>query len=166
MLKMTCRADLAVFYEADAVRYRNNPHSRATQVITQEVFCAFYADCPSIGFEMDGVPIGGVVFDGEQAHIAVLPQYHGRWALLLKPALEWLFSLKREVVVEVERDNARCLRFMERSGWQHLRTTDDAVFYRIGPQGGTRKTEYPFHGLHRHARRRPAAHIDEAAPCR
>jgi GNAT superfamily N-acetyltransferase len=166
MLKMTCRADLAVFYEADAVRYRNNPQSRATQVVTQDVFCAFYADCPSVGFEMDGVPIGGIVFDGDQAHIAVLPQYHGRWALLLKPALAWLFSLKREIVVEVERDNARCLRFMERSGWQHLRTTGDAVFYCLSPQGGTRKTEYPFHGLHQLTRRRPAADVHEAAPCR
>jgi len=145
MLKMTHRADLAVFYEADAVRYRDDPR-RSTQVITQEVFCAFYADCPSVGFEMDGVPIGGVVFDGEQAHIAVLPQYHGRWALLLKPAVEWLFSLKREVIVEVERDNALCLRFMERNGWQQMRTTDEAVFYRLVPQGGARKTEYPFRG--------------------
>lgn len=147
MLKMTPQADLAVFYEADAVRYRENPESRATQVVTQAVFCEFYAGCPSIGFELDGEPIGGVVFDGEQAHIAVLPKYHGRWALLLKPAVEWLLSLKREVLVEVERDNLRCLRFMERSGWQQVRTADDAIVYRIAPQGGTRKTEYPFPGL-------------------
>jgi len=163
MLTMTPQADLGVFYEADALRYREDPRSRATQVVTREVFCAFYAGCPSIGFALDGEPIGGVVFDGEQAHIAVLPQYHGRWALLLKPAVEWLLGLKREVLVEVERDNARCLRFMERSGWQRVQATDDSIVFRIAAQGGTRKTEYPYPGLRARLRRNPAPSAGAAA---
>jgi hypothetical protein len=141
-LRLAPRVDLAVFYEADRLRYAARTH--VTERVTRDAFVAFYADCPSMGFECDGQPIGGVVFDGEQAHIAVLPSYHGRWALLLKPMLHWLFGLKPEIIVRVEADNVLCLRFMERNGWQRLGVDGDDVVYRMTPQNGTRKTEYPF----------------------
>lgn len=141
-LKLTGQADLAVFYEADAQQYAAG--SAATQVVSKDVFMAFYAGCASVGFEMDGKPIGGLLFDGSSAHIAVLPAYHGRWALLLKPALAWLFSLQQVVVVQVEADNHRCRRFLERHRWERLGEEDGSVAYRLTPQGGTRKTAYPF----------------------
>jgi hypothetical protein len=115
-------------------------------VVTREAFLRFYADSPSVGFESNGAPIGGILFDGEQAHIAVLPSHHGRWALLLKPALEWLFTLRPEILVEVERDNARCLRFLDRHGWPRVGETADDFVYRLTAQGGHRKTAYPYRG--------------------
>lgn len=141
-LKLTDRADLAVFYEADAQPYA--AASAALQVVSKEVFMAFYAGCPSVGFEMDGQPIGGLLFDGSSAHIAVLPAYHGLWALLLKPALAWLFSLQQEVIVHVDADNKTCQRFLARHRWERLGEKDGSVAYRVTPQGGTRKTAYPF----------------------
>ncbi|CAM4121032.1 GNAT family N-acetyltransferase [Paracidovorax anthurii] len=141
MLRLTDRADLGVFYDADSLRYGAQGYADA---VTRERFADFYTDCPSIGFEADGKPIGGILFDGEEAHIAVLPAYHGRWALLLKPALQWLFSLQREITVAVERDNLRCLRFLDRHGWPRSGERDDDILYRLVPQGGTRKTAYPF----------------------
>ncbi|GKS91770.1 GNAT family N-acetyltransferase [Acidovorax sp. SUPP2539] len=143
MLKLTPQADLGVFYDADSARYAAGCTQDYTQTVTRDAFAAFYAECPSIGFESDGAPIGGILFDGEQAHIAVLPRYHGLWALLLKPALQWLFSLKADILVAVENDNHRCLRFMERHGWQRIEARGDDIIYRITPQGGLRKTEYP-----------------------
>lgn len=141
-LRLTDRADLAVFYEADAQQYAAG--AAATRVVSREVFMAFYAGCPSVGFEMDGRPIGGLLFDGSSAHIAVLRAYHGRWALLLKPALAWLFSLQPEVIVHVEADNETCHRFLQRHRWERLYEVDGTVAYRVTPQGGTRKTAYPF----------------------
>jgi GNAT superfamily N-acetyltransferase len=141
-LRLTGQADLAVFYEADAQQYAAG--SAALQVVSKEAFVAFFAGCPSVGFEMDGKPIGGLLFDGTSAHIAVLPAYHGRWALLLKPALAWLFSLQQEVIVHVEAHNHTCQRFLARHHWERLYEEDGTVAYRVTPQGGTRKTAYPF----------------------
>lgn len=158
MLKLTERADLGVLYDADALRPGSGRYAGA---VTRERFAAFYAQCPSIGFEADGRPIGGILFDGEEAHIAVLPSHHGRWALLLKPALEWLFALRADITVAVEHDNDRCLRFLDRHGWQRVGERGDDVLYRLVPQGGTRKTAYPY----RRGLRRRAARVHEDAPC-
>ena len=152
-LTLTPRADLEVFYEADAQRWRERrPH--VLNVVDREAFVRFYLNAPSIGFAADGRPIGGIVFDGEQAHIAVLPQWHGRWALLMKPALQWLFRLKREIVVEVEADNERCLRFLDRHGWPRIGAAGEGVRFLLTPLDGRRKTAYPFPST---ARPRPAA---------
>ncbi|MGM9488025.1 GNAT family N-acetyltransferase [Ideonella sp. YS5] len=150
MLRLTEAADLGVMYDADAARY-DEAGSPCLEVVTRAAFVDFYEGCPSIGFEADGQAIGGILFDGEQAHIAVLPSHHGRWALLLKPALEWLFSLQTDILVEVERDNTRCLRFLDRHGWPRVGQTEDDIVYRLSPQGGQRKTAYPFLGKRRFA---------------
>jgi GNAT superfamily N-acetyltransferase len=142
-LRLAPQADLDVFYAADAARYAVSDRAEL-DVVTREVFIEFYRNCPSIGFEADGRPIGGIIFDGEEAHIAVLPQYHGRWAALLKPALEWLFSLRDEIVVEIERDNTVCMDFMKRNRWQCLDADDETARFRMTAQGGQRKTPYPF----------------------
>jgi hypothetical protein len=157
MLTLAPQADLAVFYEADAARYRLNGASTFPDTVTQDVFVRFFAHCPSIGFRRDGEDIGGILFDGTQAHIAVLPQHHGHWGALLKPALDWLFSLQREILVEVERDNARCHRFMRHVGWQCVDEKPDALVYRLVPQQGTRRTAHPV------ARRR-VLHEARASP--
>lgn len=143
-LRLTDRADLAVFYEADAQQYP--PGAAETEVVSKDAFMAFYAGCPSVGFEMDGKPIGGLLFDGSSAHIAVLRDYHGRWALLLKPALAWLFSIQPEVIVHVDIGNETCQRFLLRHHWERLYVDkeDGSVAFRVTPQGGSRKTAYPF----------------------
>jgi hypothetical protein len=163
MLTLAPQADLAVFYEADVARYRLNGASTITDTVTKDVFMRFFAHCPSIGFRRDGEDIGGILFDGTQAHIAVLPQHHGHWGALLKPALAWLFSLRREILVEVERHNTRCLRFMRHVGWQCVDERPDVFIYRLVPQQGTRRTAHPVaraRGLHE-ARASPGGLSDE-----
>lgn len=154
--------DLAVFYAADSERFIGDG-SPTLQVVTPAVFIDFYRDCPSIGFLSDGQPIGGIIFDGVEAHIAVLPAFRGRWALLLKPALEWLFSLKADIVVDIDTDNTICLAFMERNGWQRLRADSQHVTYLMTPQGGTRKTAHPFTRLSRTTVPRSRTLVEPAA---
>jgi hypothetical protein len=132
-LRLAPRADLGVCYDADAVRYERIG-SDVLRHVTRDFVIARYSDCPSIGFEYDGQPIGGIVFDGEQAHIAVLPAWHGRWAILLKPALDWLFSLKAEILVNVETDNAVCLEFMRRNAWPVVATNGHEILHRMTRQ--------------------------------
>jgi hypothetical protein len=144
MLRITPQADLGVFFDADNDRYLQRHPGRAAPLLEKEAFISHYAGCPSIGFECDGQPIGGVIFDGQQAHIAVLPDYHGRWGLLLKPACDWLFGLRREVFVRVESDNVKSRRMMDRCGWQRVGTEGEDLIYRMAPQRGLRKAPYPW----------------------
>jgi GNAT superfamily N-acetyltransferase len=141
-LELAPEADLGVFYEADARRYASAGNTTLA-IVTRDVFIAYYRGCPSIGFQFDGLPIGGIIFDGSQAHIAVLPAYHGRWALLLKPALEWLFGLKREILVEVEAENRVCVEFMRRNGWRPIRVDSGWVTYRMTRQTCRARTAPP-----------------------
>ncbi len=145
-LTLTPRADLDVFYAADRLRYVER-HPEVLTIITREVFVGLYGQCPSIGFACDGQSIGGIIFDGQAAHIAVLPAYHGRWALLFRRSLDWLFGLKREILVEVEADNDKCIAFMARNGWQALHEQDGNITYLMTPEGGPGSTR----------RRRPVA---------
>lgn len=130
-LRIVPQADLQVYYDADAQRYRATDRHDTLQVVTKEAFIDYYRDCQSIGFEYDGEPIGGVLFDGQQAHIAVLPAFRGRWAWLLRPALDWLFSLRAEIDVDVENDNPVCIEFMRRNGWPVVRRHGHWIRYRM-----------------------------------
>jgi hypothetical protein len=133
-LRLTDKIDLDVYYAADSIRYiALNP--QATLIVTREVFRKCYGACPSVGFECDGVPIGGVIFDGKTAHIAVLPLYHGRWARLLRPMLEWLYGLQREILVRIEEGNVKGLAFADRCGWPRLGVRDGHVVFRLTPHG-------------------------------
>lgn len=138
---LTERADLAVFYEAEAPHW-STARPGVVDVVTQAAFIEFYRRAPSIGFACEGRPIGGILFDGLRAHIAVLPQHHGHWALLMKPALEWLFGLRPAVLAEVAADNHKCLRFLDRHGFCRLSAGPQQVTYLLAPRGGTRKTAY------------------------
>ncbi len=126
-LRLTDRVDLNVYYEAE----RGSASAEMLGVVTREVFAAFYANCPSVGFEDAGQPIGGVIFDGESAHIAVLPSHHGRWGLLLGPTLTWLFSLKDEILLHTPADNPKALRFLAHCGWQRVGVRDGEVVHRL-----------------------------------
>lgn len=141
-LRLTPGADLAVYYRADSAFHADRPEVLGH--VTLQRFIDAYAHCPSIGFELEGRPIGGILLDGDEAHIAVLPEAHGQWALLLKPALAWLFSLRPAVMARVDARNHTCLAFMDRHGWERLRADAQSVCYLLLPQDGRRKTAYPF----------------------
>ncbi|WP_446902551.1 GNAT family N-acetyltransferase [Burkholderia sp. YIM B11467] len=131
--RLADRADLAVFYEADA-SYFHAGRADILQVVSLEVFIAHYSGCPSIGFVCDGRAIGGMILDRGHAHLAVLPAYHGRWAILWKPALEWLFRMTPEALGVVEADNRVCVEFMKRNGWTGVPTGDGKIVFRITPR--------------------------------
>lgn len=117
---LTPRVDLAVYYAADAVHYASTGKREVLDIVTVEAFAACFAHCPSRGFACDGQAIGGMIFDGEQAHIAVLPEHHGRWGFLLAPTLDWVFGLKPEMIIRVEPGNKKAIAFMERNQWERV----------------------------------------------
>jgi hypothetical protein len=126
-LRLTPQADFGVMYDAEQLRYE--PADFAALNITREGAIAYYAAFPSLGYEIDGVIAGGAVFDGKEIHLAVLPQYYGRWTWLLKPTLEWLFALCDPVPVRIEQSNIRCLRFMDAGKWPRIGEDERFVTY-------------------------------------
>ncbi|HEX8956728.1 MAG TPA: GNAT family N-acetyltransferase [Burkholderiaceae bacterium] len=123
--------DLDVYYEADSIRFDR----RVLNVVTREVFRETFAQCLSIGFEADGKPIGGVIFDGKVPHIAVLPQWRGRWGTLLRPMLAWLFAIKDDFRIHVEYRNAPLRRFVAHCGWPVVDADLHGTFHRVTPDG-------------------------------
>jgi len=132
MLRLTERVDIDVYYDADSTQY----DARTLAVVTREVFRRFYAGCPSVGFEADGRPIGGVIFDGDVPHIAVLPEWRGRWGRLMRPMLRWLYGLKPEILIHVDDDNAALCAFVRHCGWPQVGRAPGGAIHRMTPEGG------------------------------
>lgn len=128
-MRLTDKADLGVMFDAEKICW--DPELLKKHNVTRERCISTLSHCPSVGFECDGKPIGGILFDGQRAHIAVLPEYYGRWAVLFRPALEWLFSIKEPILVDIQADNERCLRFMDRNQWRRVKETDKVIIYEL-----------------------------------
>ncbi len=122
-------ADCALIYDIDIVRY--DPQWLIDNGIDRAKCIAVLESHPSLGFFYDGQPIGGVLFDGESAHMAVLPAFHGRWAFLLKDMLEWLFAFKDPILTTIESGNPQAIRFMERNNWRRVAEVDGGITYEM-----------------------------------
>jgi hypothetical protein len=128
-LRLLDKVDLSIYYDADRLQFDADWPVR--NGVTRELFVETMKNCPSVGFEMDGVQFGGVLFDGHQAHLAVLPSFQGKWALLIRPALQWLLSLQDEIDVSVDQSNAKCIRFCDRNHWPRISENQLSVTFRI-----------------------------------
>ncbi|MFZ6773927.1 GNAT family N-acetyltransferase [Undibacterium sp. SXout7W] len=128
-LRMTDKADLKVFYDADMRIY--TPEWVEAHGISEEDFIAYYRDSPSIGFECGNVPFGGAILHGNDIHVAILPEFHGKWATLLPSALEWIFSQRDEVFGKAHRANRQSLRFIRRFGCKLIRSDEHFLIFSI-----------------------------------
>jgi len=130
--RLSMRADLAIFYDADAVYFRGKK-ADTLRIVSKELFIAHYRDCPSLGFMYGDREMGGMIFDRGYVHLAVLPEFHGRWAILWERALDWLFRISPRVLAVVEADNAVCIEFMTRNGWPRLSVDGNKITYLLTP---------------------------------
>lgn len=128
-LRLTEKADLGVLYDAEIQNY--DPDWFRSLNFTKEMFLAHYANVHSVGFEIDGKMVGGMLLHERKAHMAVLPEYHGRWSLLWMPALAWLFSLQDPVFVDVAINNEKCIRLLERSNFKRTNVMANAVSFEL-----------------------------------
>lgn len=128
-LRITEKADFGLIYDIEVARYSFEFIQK--HKLTRDCFIARLSGLPSIGYEMNGEAIGGVFFDGKEAHIAVLPKYHGRWGILLKPSLKWLFSMQDPILSRIEIGNAQCIRFMEKNNWKRVEVDNEYITYEM-----------------------------------
>jgi len=128
-MRLTDKADPGLMYDAEVSNW--SPEFLKQAGVTREKVIAFFSSCPSVGFEIDGKQVGGMIFDGKEAHLAVLPEYQGRWALLFKHALNWLFSIKDPVYVDIQATNEKCIRFMERNQWRRVKENSEKITFEM-----------------------------------
>lgn len=126
-MRITEKADLQVMYEAEKARY--SPEKFAAMGVTIESVLAYYENVASIGYEIDGIMAGGAIYDRNELHFAVLPQYYGRWAWLMRPTLDWLFTMSDSVLGKVEVFNTRCAEFLDAGGWPRVAEDDQVITY-------------------------------------
>lgn len=75
-----------------------------------------------------GKLIGGVFFKGHAVHIAVHPDWHGKWVskALLKAYRQWTHDC--EIVATPEVANAAAREFAQRLGFKYRGLTDNGLF--------------------------------------
>lgn len=122
--------DLEVLYRAELPCWPEEVQKR----MNKDEYIARFSKLPSIGFEVDGRCVGGVVMEGEFIHISLLPEYHSRFAFAYHEALEWVFTQADPVYAHVWAGNKKCLSFCEHSGWERVDTIFNEIhLYRSTP---------------------------------
>lgn len=133
-LRLVPELDFGVVYEAMEKRMPPEEWAKISKgVLTKEIFIKYCRDngYPSRGIEYDGKQIGGVVFDGNAMHIEILPEYHGRWSLLIPELGRWVFSVKDPIQVAVSRHEPKINRFMMRNNWPRIAENEDTITYEM-----------------------------------
>lgn len=136
--QLTEKADLGVLFDLTRMEHSAEEWERITQGrVTRETFIRYCFDqgYDSIGFSFNGKPIGGLIFDGQTVHITVAPEHHGRWGVLWKRTLRWIFSHKDPIEVNIPAHNAKAVRFLERNNWARIR--EDEKFVTFHPSSKT-----------------------------
>lgn len=133
LMQITEKVDLEVYYQVESARY--DPATLDKMGVNKEIFIAYYESCHSVGLMADGKPIGGILLDGDQFHLAVLPEYHGRWRHMFPEMLQRCFSLRDRFFANVDIDNEKCIRFMDSMQWPRVKCTESCITYEIADYG-------------------------------
>lgn len=102
--------------------------------ITRLSYLLSYAedDNAIVGLELDGEIAGGMIFERGEVHLAMLPQYRGRWTRYLRHMLEIGFNrFGQKLTARVNARNLRAQQFVERVGCKKKRTTPLFVEYDV-----------------------------------
>lgn len=132
--QLTAQADLGVLYEITRMQHSAEEWQKITHgLVTREHFIGHCIEhgLDSLGFSYAGRPIGGVIFDGQAAHIAVHPEHHGRWGFLWKKTLSWVFAHKDPIEVKIHAGNEKAHRLMERNNWPRIHADENFVTYQM-----------------------------------
>lgn len=125
--------DPHVFWQAEM----SEPVEQRTALIfdrTEEEFCRTLLQYPSIGGEVDGKQVGGCFVDNNNfIHIAVLPEYQGKWGHLFSEGMKWAFTISNTLYALVAKDNLKVRKLVKRVGWQMIWEHEFSELYRVTP---------------------------------
>lgn len=136
-LRLVSPIDFGVVYDALKARVSSTSMEEwekiSKGVLTREIFVSYCLEhqYPSQGIECDGQQIGGIFFDGSVVHIEILPEYHGRWSLLLPDMIRWTFAQKDPIQVAVARHDVKINRFMVRNNWPLISESEEFNTYEM-----------------------------------
>lgn len=120
-------ADLTVYFDADTRRYTKDWFEK--NGLTLEIFKARFHQSPSLGFVCDGQQFGGIIIDKGELHLAILPEFQGRWSILIPEILDWIFFHHDPIFCRAEHDNDLCLQFAKRMGWKLVDKDEHYYFF-------------------------------------
>jgi GNAT superfamily N-acetyltransferase len=128
MMRLLPSADFSVMYQAE----RESDKDLFMQVdLTEEEYVRIASKYPSVGFEVNGINIGGMFIRANKLHLSVMPEYHGQWGWLFEPAFKWAFSVSDPLYAYVSRDNEKVLRFIRRHDWKQTHEIDSTIIFEL-----------------------------------
>jgi hypothetical protein len=130
--QLASKLDFGLFHDIEESRY--GPEAQDRIGIDKRLFCKLFSLMPSVGFTYDNEPIGGGFLFRDEFHMAVLPQFHGRWAVLWPATLEWLFAHTDPVVAKLEKSNPVVIAFAQRNAFPMVREDDRYVYFEMTRQ--------------------------------
>ena len=120
--------DLSVMYHAEQLSDKD----LFKQInLTESDYIRLTKDFPSIGFEIDGKCVGGMIVRNNRIHLSVLPDYHGKWGWLFTPAFKWAFAVNDPLYAYVSRDNEKVLRFIRRHDWKKVNQIQSTIIFEL-----------------------------------
>lgn len=92
----------------------------------REALAENYALWPIEGERGSGEMVGGILFVGHTIHIAVLPEWRGRWVRpsLLRAWREWT-EIKADMYATPDASNKEAIELIRRLGAKHIRREGD-----------------------------------------
>jgi len=101
---------------------------------SKEKYISTLSCLPSVGYEHNGEDIGGAVLVGNKLHLAVMNQYKGLWASLLKPTLLWAFEIHNPLIVRISASNSSAIRLLDATSFSFKESKDGMNTYEITPK--------------------------------
>ena len=121
-------ADFSVMYQAE----KETDKELFMQFdLKEQEYITLASKYPSIGFEVDNKCVGGMFVRANKIHLSVLPEYHGKWGWLFKPAFKWAFTVSDPLYAIVSRENEKVLRFIRRHDWKQVNEIDSTIVFEL-----------------------------------
>lgn len=128
MMRLLPSADFGVMYRSE----KESDKDLFLQIdLTEEEYVQIASKYPSVGFEIDGLNVGGMFIRANKLHLSVMPEYHGKWGWLFEPAFKWAFTVSDPLYAYVSRDNDKVLRFIRRHDWKKVNELDSTIIFEL-----------------------------------
>ena len=77
-------------------------------------------------------PVGMFFYEENRIHIAILPEYRGKWAHLFDDIIQYGINKFGSVIAKIHKDNKYTQRLATRYGFHYIKHEDDYIIYQIG----------------------------------
>ena len=77
-------------------------------------------------------PAGMFFYEGQYLHMAILPEYRGKWAHLFPELLQYGLDKYKKVLARIHKDNIYMQKLAVRAGFSYKTTENEYLIYEMG----------------------------------